>query len=289
MSAVLKKLEDEVLRLPARARVWLAERLLMSLDEEPGDPDAERSSATEIGRHAKGLTSGDTFKAITAVARVRSRQRELLWQLIEVQEEERKRIAGELHDRMGRRFFEFYYGARQCQEMLGDRDPETSAVLARLVEGARDCASEIRDLINELRPSVLDDFGFVEALKEHVTHLQANGEFEVSLRLDEAISQRLSPTANIALFRAFQEAIMNARKHSSARRLWIEFTEHPKGVFRLTVRDDGKGFDPGNARQGHLGLLYMKERIEACGGILRVYSAPGEGAEIQVELPIKQG
>lgn len=289
MPAVLKKLEDEVLGLPARARVWLAERLLMSLDEEPGDPDAERSSATEIERHAKGLTSGGTVKAITAVARVRPRQRELLWQLIEVQEEERKRIAGEIHDRMGRRFFEFYYGVRQCQEILGDRDPETSAALARLVEGARDCASEIRDLINELRPSVLDDFGFVEALKEHIAHLQAGGEFEVSLRLDEAISQMLSPTANIALFRAFQEAIMNARKHSSARRLWIEFTEQPKGLFRLTIRDDGRGFDPEKSPKGHYGLLYMKERIEACGGILRVYSAPGEGAEIQVVFPGKQG
>jgi len=288
MPAVLKKLEDEAMRLPARSRARLAERLFASLDEELGDPDAERLLATEIAQRANRLTSGGTVQATTTAGRVRTRQRELLWQLIEVQEEERKRIAGEIHDRMGSRFFEFYYGVRQCQEILGDRDPETGAALARLVEGARDCASEIRDLINELRPSVLDDFGFVEALKEHIAHLQAGGEFEVSLRLDEAISQMPSPTANIALFRAFQEAVMNARKHSSARQLWIEFTEQPKGIFRLTIRDDGIGFDPGNSPKGHYGLLYMKERIEACGGKLRIHSTPGDGTEIQVVVPGKQ-
>ncbi len=216
------------------------------------------------------------------------RQRELLWQLIEAQEEERKRIAGEIHDRMGRRFFEFYYGVRQCQEILGDRDPETGEALARLVDQARDCAGEIRDLINELRPSVLDDFGFIEALKEHIAHLQTEGEFEVSLRLDEAIPQALAPEANVALFRAFQEAVMNARKHSSARQLWIEFTEQPEGLFRLLIRDDGCGFDPEKSHKGHYGLLYMKERIEACGGELRVHSAPGAGTEIQAVVPRKR-
>jgi signal transduction histidine kinase len=80
---------------------------------------------------------------------------------------------------------------------------------------------------------------------------------------------------------------MNARKHSSARQLWIEFTEQPEGL-RLLIRDDGCGFDPEKSPKGHYGLLYMKERIEACGGELRVHSAPGAGTEIQAVVPRKQ-
>ena len=114
---------------------------------------------------------------------------------------------------MAQRFIEMVMmQAQNAAYALGQiPHPETGEALARLVDQARDCAGEIRDLINDLRPSVLDDFGFVEALKEHIAHLQTEGEFEVSLRLDEAIPQALAPEANVALFRAFQEAVMNAR------------------------------------------------------------------------------
>jgi signal transduction histidine kinase len=219
------------------------------------------------------------------VKEVRNQQRQLLWQLMHVQEEERRRIAGEIHDRLGRRFFEFYYGVRQCQELLGDRDRATADVLSEMVENARECAEEIREFINELRPSVLDDFGFVEALKEQVSSLKFQGDFEVALRLDEVDDKKLSPAAHVALFRAFQEAVVNARKHASARKLSIELANQNDGHLRFSVHDDGCGFDPGKLPQGHFGLLYMRERIEACGGQLNIRSAPTGGTEIQVIMP----
>lgn len=219
------------------------------------------------------------------VKEVRNQQRQSLWQLMHVQEEERRRIAGEIHDRLGRRFFEFYYGVRQCQELLGDRDRSTAEVLSQLVENARECAEEIREYINELRPSVLDDFGFVEALKEQVSLLKFQGDFDVVLRLEEIDEKQLAPAAHVALFRAFQEAVVNARKHASARKLSIELANQANGYLRFSVHDDGCGFDPEKLPQGHFGLLYMRERIEACGGELTIHSAPTGGTEIQVTMP----
>jgi signal transduction histidine kinase len=215
----------------------------------------------------------------------RARSRELLHRVIDAEEAERRRIAGELHDRMGKRFFEFYYDVRLLQGMSVDRDPASSDILARITESARECAAEIRTLMNELRPSVLDDFGFLEALKEFVTGIASRGDFAVTLSVDES-APSAGPQADLMLFRVLQEAVLNARKHATASHMWIEFGTSPEHRLRLVVRDDGQGFDPGAAAPGHYGLLYMKERAEACGGELAVRSTPHGGTEIEVTVPV---
>src|SRR4029077_2043056 len=104
-----------------------------------------------LSRHAR--------ENLAAARAARDRAQNLLRRLIGAEEEERKRIAGELHDRMGARFFELYYGIDRCRGAIGDGLPEARVLLTRLGAAARACGDEIRELMNGLRPSVLDDFG----------------------------------------------------------------------------------------------------------------------------------
>ncbi len=214
-----------------------------------------------------------------------AQSRRLLHRVIDAEEAERRRIAGELHDRMGKRFFEFYYDVRLLQGMSVDRDSASSEVFARIIASARECAGEIRTLMNDLRPSVLDDFGFLEALKEFATALVARGELELSLEIDES-SPSAGPEADLMLFRVLQEAVFNARKHAAAKRVEVAFGPTEERKLRLVVRDDGAGFDIGSSGPGHYGLLYMRERAEACGADFLVRSAPRRGTEIEVRVAI---
>lgn len=207
----------------------------------------------------------------------------LLRRVLEADEIERRRIAGELHDRMGKRFFDLRYDLRQCRSLIGEADPAAREHFERLEQNARECADEIRSLTNELRPSVLDDFGFIEALKELVLALEARGELEVALSIGEPLP-RASPEVELALLRVLQEAVLNARKHASARRLEIQISPHGAGV-RLVVGDDGVGFDPGLVKPGHYGLLYMRERIEACGGRLSIRRGERGGSIVEATVP----
>jgi signal transduction histidine kinase len=218
-----------------------------------------------------------------AVRHHSGRREQLLRRLIRAEEDERRRLAGELHDRVGRRFFELYHGLDRGRTDVGTRDPETGALLGRLAAAARGCADEVRAVTNELRPTVLDDFGFVEALRERVAALEAEGRVTVSLELDAPAGVGRTEVG-VMLFRVLEEALANVRRHAGASRVAVRFVA-TNGSLELSVRDDGCGFDPARLSRGHLGLLFMRERVEACGGRLDVRTRPGAGAEVHVSVP----
>ncbi len=229
--------------------------------------------------------SRDARENLDAARSARDRARELLRRSIHAEEEERKRIAGELHDRMGTRFFELHYGIDRARTAIGDEQPEAAKHLARLGADARACGDEIRELMNELRPTVLDDFGVSEALREYGVQLQAQGELRVRLEIDPDANAARSDV-NVALFRIAQEAVLNARKHAEARELDIALTRDPlENRIVLSVRDDGCGFDARAPTRGRFGLLTMRERAEACGGKLELDSAPGRGTHLRALVP----
>jgi signal transduction histidine kinase len=230
------------------------------------------------------LLSREARASSRAARAERDRARHLLWRLMHAQEEERKRIAGDIHDRMGRQLFELFYGIDRCREAVRVTDPASGAMLARLGTDARACSDEIRNVMNELRPPVLDDFGFTEALREYAATLAEQGELAIALDVDDAV-RSARPEVNVTLFRILQEAVVNVRKHADARRLAIEFSRAGDDRLCLVVRDDGRGFDPATPARGHFGLLYMRERAEACGGTLAIRSTPGGGTEVAITVP----
>jgi signal transduction histidine kinase len=248
---------------------------------------AERFTEDDLGLLSavadQAAVAIENARLVEDVLEARDRGQELLRRLMHAEEQERKRVAGEIHDRMGARFFEFYYTLRRCQDRLQDRDPEAAGVLSRLSAEAEGFSDEIRNLMNELRPTVLDDFGFVEALREYVASLQAQGGLEVTLKIDGS-AKSLDAEVSVMLFRVLQEAVLNVRKHASARCLSIELAALDGREVLLAVHDDGVGFDPKSSPRGHYGLLHMKERTEACGGRLAVLSRPHGGTEVRVTV-----
>jgi signal transduction histidine kinase len=143
----------------------------------------------------------------------------------------------------------------------------------------------VRRVINDLRPALLDDLGLAAAVRALAEDVEARGGPVVGVAVTSALPA-LSVEAELAIFRAAQEALANVIRHADARNAQVTL-EHADGGVRLTVRDDGIGFPPGAdlvsfERDGHLGLVGMRERIAALGGTVRVMSTTGVTVTVTV-------
>ena len=146
----------------------------------------------------------------------------------------------------------------------------------------------LRHLMGALRPPVLDNRGFGEALGEHASRFEQETGITVDVGL--SLATRLPPEAETVLYRITQESLNNVAKHARAGHVRVTVDEHD-GSVRLRVRDDGVGFDASNTgqllREGHYGLAGMRERASLVGGTLEVGSIPGHGTTVEVRLPMK--
>ena len=215
----------------------------------------------------------------------------LLKRLITAQEDERRRVARELHDELGQVLTGLAFRA-EALEKLVLQDPELALKQLCQMRGLVGEASEgMYDLILTLRPSVLDDLGLVPALRAHMERVADRTGLQFDLDVKN-LDRRLPDFVETALFRTAQEAVSNVVRHAEAERVSIRLTckDH---LFQEEIIDDGRGFDisqvnlNGNSPRG-LGLLGMKERIVQCGGDLEIYSVPGRGTRIRVVVPIEE-
>jgi signal transduction histidine kinase len=212
----------------------------------------------------------------------------LVRQLQVAQEEERRRVAYEIHDGLA----QVAASAHQHLQTFADYHAPDSAAgrdaLERSVELVQRTVREARRLIAGLRPTVLDDFGLATAIRLEVEALRGEG-WHVSY--DEALGDpRLPSTLETALFRVTQEALTNVRKHAGRTRVAVALERQSETV-RLEVRDWGKGFNPNGAHERprpgeRVGLLSMQERMALLGGWCRVTSQPGSGTAVVAELPL---
>jgi PAS domain S-box-containing protein len=219
-------------------------------------------------------------------------RRTLLGQIVRAQEEERRRIAHEVHDSVT----QLAHAAALRLDDLADRlAPSLSAEDRRDLERARDlaraAAGDARRLIAGLRPETLDQSGLVGALRAEVLALRAEG-WKATFRDGGLADVRLDEETEITLYRVAQEALTNVRKHAG--RTSVSVAVQRKGAqIRLAVHDRGRGFDPAGGREGgdpsrRLGLVGMRERVELLGGRFDVQSAPGRGTRIELAVPIHQ-
>lgn len=189
--------------------------------------------------------------------------------LLRAQEEERRRIARELHDEAGQTLT----ALKIELDLEGRRD--ASASVARVLH-------QIRDVSELLRPRALDDLGLVPALRAFTQDFGTRTRIAVSLDTDESLS--CPPEAAVTLYRVVQEALTNVARHSGARHAWVALRREGATI-RLVVEDDGQGMALGSAP--HLGLLGMRERVTASGGRLEV--GPGERGGLRVEASVPVG
>jgi PAS domain S-box-containing protein len=210
--------------------------------------------------------------------------------LVNVQETERHNLARELHDRVGQNLTALSFYLDRLQSELADDDPATARQRTQLQEAMDlvEKTSELtRDVMAELRPAGLDEYGLVRALTGYTTRFSRRTELPVDLQGD-LLDLRLPAAVESALFRIAQEALTNIAKHAQAGQVTIRI-EIDEQIVRLMIADDGVGFEPDQAlaatQPDHWGLGTMTERAEFVGGRCRIESAPGRGTRIIVEVP----
>lgn len=222
------------------------------------------------------------IEAQLAGIRVREEMREeLLRRVIQAQEDERRRIARDLHDSAGQSMASILLGLKVASHE--GSLPEVRARLEGLRRIASEATGELRRLALELRPTVLDDLGLEEAVERYVTDFEARS--GIAVDLDVEPDARLHPDLETVVYRVLQEALNNVAKHAGAETVRVQMRRRG-GWARLRVRDDGAGFDPEGLESSGLGLQGMEERAGLVGGRVAVRSVPGEGTTVDLEVPV---
>jgi signal transduction histidine kinase len=215
--------------------------------------------------------------------------RDYLSAVTQAQEEERSRLAHELHDDTVQALIALKQRAQMARKALGNA-PERAATrldeLERLIDGE---LAALRRLIGDLRPIYLEDLGFVPALEMLAQQMEERHGFSATVDV-HGETVRLAPDLELAAFRIVQQALNNVAAHAQARNVMVGVTFASDGL-TLAVQDDGRGFIPPEqpadlARQGHFGLMGMRERAMLYSGHLNIASAPGQGTTVTAWLPI---
>lgn len=233
--------------------------------------------AIELGRLVERVRDGGV------------RQRELARRLLTAQEEERRRLAVELHDELGQVLTAVKINLASLER--SSRTLPASPHLREAIESVDRAMETVRDLALALRPSVLDDLGLPAALRWYADRLARDARIEAHLSIDAL--PRLAPELETTCFRVAQEALTNVARHARARRVWLD-VHLRAGDLEFAVRDDGIGFDASAARDraiggASMGLLGMQERVTLVGGEFEVTNRPEGGTEVRARLPVGEG
>ena len=210
--------------------------------------------------------------------------------VIKAQEEERRRIARELHDETSQSLTGLIIGIKMLEETVPAAMPDLRERLANIKDLAHQTLNEVHTMAVRLRPSILDDLGLAAALRSYAKEFSENTGVQVDTQL-LALGERLSPELETVLYRVVQEALTNIARHAGASSCRVTLRRKETCVQGM-IEDNGKGFNPERAlasdEQGRgLGLHGMKERIDLVGGSLEFESRPGEGTSIFLEVPLR--
>jgi signal transduction histidine kinase len=206
--------------------------------------------------------------------------------IVEQQEAERRRLSLELHDETA----QVLTAVKLQLGLLAERlEPELAGRVAQTVELIDTGMQSVRRVTEQLRPSLLDDLGLLPALRSLTESFAARAEVTVSLDAPETLPA-LGRDTELALFRATQEALSNVARHAAATTVRVRLA-NGAGRIALEITDDGRGLPAGFdlarvERDGHLGLVGMRERIAALGGTADISGAPGAGVRLRLELPL---
>lgn len=226
---------------------------------------------------------------VTEEKRMQENMRFYVQGITKAQEEERKRIARELHDDTSSHLLLLI----QRLDLVTSQHPRFSTQLKSSLENLRGHALEalegLQRCAQDLRPRILDDMGLIAALEWMADYFTSNLNIETRVEIP-GDNRDLPSELQLLLFRIAQEALSNIRKHSEATKVLIKLELNDAGI-RMTISDNGKGFEPPVqesefTRSGKMGIAGMHERARVIGGRLEIHSAPGNGAEVVAEVPL---
>ncbi|MCA9141769.1 MAG: MASE1 domain-containing protein [Planctomycetaceae bacterium] len=248
----------------------------------------DANSSLLAAQSSFGLIAG----TILLLAALRAQQRrdekqlrydqELLRQLIELQEQDRRMVAHDIHDGL----MQDLVGAHmlvQSVPIASDAATEDSRVnrIAGLLQKA---INEGRRLIREMRPMVLDEQGVIEAIQHLIADFEEHAELVIAFDHDVKF-ERLEARLEGMIFRMVQESLNNVEKHAKAKYASVRITQDG-GQLKIVVRDDGKGFNPAKVSRRRFGLRSIRERARLVGGTVQIESEPGKGTSVIIQLPI---
>lgn len=219
----------------------------------------------------------------------RERVRALTIRLATSEEDERRDLSKKLHDQVSQSLTAIGINLALLRSRLEHDPVETSlARLAVAQETVEEVTERIRDVMTELHPAVLDDYGLLAALRWHAERLRLGTGLQVEVSGEEP-APALAPARAMALLRVAQEALTNVVKHAGVEKAVVQIDAQPDLV-RMAIVDQGRGFDlaataPDSRVRVRWGLLTMRERVEALGGRMQVETAPGKGTRVAVEMP----
>jgi signal transduction histidine kinase len=277
--------------LNSRLRQYQVRDLLEEQRRNEHELREAHEQLADRAKHLENLVKSRTAKLVQSNKKLRREMAEreaLRRKLLDAQEEERRRIARELHDQMGQNLTALNVGLKS----LLDRQSRSGldSRVQRLQELATQTARDLHRVAVELRPAALDDLGLVKAIRALVDSWSTRCGIDVDFEPGQYESAGVSSEIETIIYRIIQEALNNVAKHSGATRVALVLRRTAEHVHAI-IEDDGRGFDaqvlsqPGNG-SGRLGLLGIQERLGLVGGTLNVESAPDCGATLIVRIPI---
>jgi len=214
---------------------------------------------------------------------------QLLGKLIQAQEEERKRMAAELHDTIAQSLVGILTKVQTCQSLIKKDPSQVYEKLEELKNVVGDNVKEVRQIIFNLRPSSLDDLGLVPSLENYIKRFENEHNIHVEFRINNR-ERRLPTMVETAVFRIIQEALTNIKKHSNADRALVRLTFEPKEL-SLRIADNGEGFQWEEVTERFMkgyshGIQGMKERVSVLGGVFKITTEKGKGCVVNARIPI---
>ncbi|HUI56292.1 MAG TPA: ATP-binding protein [Bryobacteraceae bacterium] len=226
-----------------------------------------------------------TAAHLREISQAREELKQLSARLVQAQEDERRSISRELHDEVGQALTGVLVEMANLSTLIRAQDVDAlSLKAAEIKRQVENSISVVRNMALLLRPSMLDDLGLVAALEWQAREVSRRSGVWVKVTAEQ-VSEDLPEEHKTCIYRIVQEALHNSVQHSGAHNVTVTVRQEPD-CLRLSIQDDGKGFDARHVRG--MGLLGMEERVSHLGGSFAVQSAPGQGAGLQVQLPLAQ-
>ena len=282
---LLLKMEEEKNYRERRKEVEIRLKSAMDIHEKAGNISSQINVVSE---YLLGNV-GDITESIDVL----SQKHYLGIRIMEAQEEERHRLARDIHDGPAQSMANIILKAELCEKLIEIDKEKSLEELSGLKEIARDTLREIRKTIYDLRPMSLEDLGLIPTLEQYIDVFQEDSKIPIQFKSYGNFNS-LEPVFHVSIFRIIQEGLSNIRKHSKANSASIIMESTQKNL-NLLIKDDGIGFDlklcknDSKPLEGGFGLINIKERVEMLNGAINIVSAINEGTKISIVIPLGEG
>ncbi len=213
-------------------------------------------------------------------------KQQVVMKVIEAQEEERKRVAREIHDGPAQSLANLVFRCEYIQKIIDDDLKQAKEELSELKGLIHNGVQNVRKVIYDLRPMSLDDLGLIPTLKKYINKFEKQTDLEVDLKI-KGTKSSLSSSFQITIFRLVQEALNNIYKHAQAdsSKVCVKFS---KEQIKLLIIDDGRGFNKEEVSSDKFGLVSMRERCELVGGNIKIDSKKNRGTKVEITIPFTE-